>query len=181
MKINAHQALLSVASIDARLQGAVDSLLSVSATDADRENKLEAVAKMLEPFGIDLREADTDAAIIDAMTQGIMSMSVQRMAVNRVEVANYKEIDLDTEDPKLAVHYERLRNEFEEKLKAFRPIEVLDRFSYPEYWSDLTREERVVRSSYLLDYASSNNIVPSPVWVTVYGTNGTKVGLDEAE
>jgi len=167
---------------DSRLKSAIESMTSTSAiSSAERENRIENATQILEGYGVDLRKAVTDTDLIDTLITGILTLNLKAQVASAFFESDLDEIDLDTDDEKLNTHYNNLRDDFAKKLVGFKPIEVLGRFGYSGYWEQLDHVDRVVRSAYLLDYASQNNIVPSPLWSIIYGTNGNKVSLNENE
>ena len=168
--------------VDMRLKSAINSMQSTSSiSSAERENRIENATQVLESYGIDLRHAVTDTDLIDTLVTGILTLNLKAQMASSFFESDLEEIDLATDDAELNEHYSTLRKEFADKILAFKPIEVLGRFGYSGYWEQLSRVDRVVRSAYLLDYASQHNIHPSPLWSLVYGTNGNKVSLNEKE
>lgn len=168
--------------VDLRLKSAINSMQSTSSiSSAERENRIENATQILEGYGVDLRNAVTDTDLIDTLITGILTINLKAQMASSFFESDLDEIDLATDDIELNDHYSTLRKEFADKLLGFKPIEVLSRFGYSGYWEQLSRVDRVVRSAYLLDYASQHNIYPSPLWSLVYGTNGNKVSLNEQE
>lgn len=164
------------------IESALKSLQSTSAISPDeRENRIENATQILEVHGIDLRDAVTDTDLIDQLVTGILTLNLKLQISSAPNESDLLEIDLSTEDVELMEKYEKHRSEFAAKLAPYKPIEVLARFGYSGYWENLDRTARVIRSEYLLEYASQNNIHASPIWDTVYGTNGIKVSLHEKE